>query len=65
MPSSLIRAYAYHAPTKTLAVTFTSGRQYRYYEVSPETYEAMRAAFSKGEFFNRQIRDQFRFTIDG
>jgi hypothetical protein len=64
MPSSVIRAFAYDAPSRTLAVTFTSGRRYRYHEVPAETHEAMRAAFAKGEFFNKQIRDQYRYTAD-
>jgi len=64
MPSSVIRAFAYDPPTRTLAVTFTSGRRYRYHEVPSETHEAMRAAFSKGEFFNKEIRDRFRYTAE-
>lgn len=64
MPSSVIRAYAYDAPSRTLLVTFTSGRRYRYHEVPPETHEAMRTAFAKGEFFNRQIRDRYRYTSE-
>ena len=64
MPSSVIQAYAYDAPTRTLAVTFTSGRRYRYHDVPPETHDAMRSAFAKGEFFNEHVRDRFRFTAD-
>lgn len=64
MPSSVIRAFAYDAPSRTLAVTFTSGRRYRYHEVLPETHEAMRAAFAKGEFFNRQIRYRYHYTAE-
>ena len=64
MPSSVIQTYADDAPTRTLAVTFTSGRRYRYHDVPPETHEAMRTAFAKGEFFNKHVRDRFRFTAD-
>ena len=38
------------------------GRRYRYHDVPEETYHGMRQAFSKGEFFNARIRDQFRHT---
>jgi len=30
--------------------------------VPEETWRAMRQAFSKGEFFNANIRDHYRFT---
>ncbi|WP_246671387.1 KTSC domain-containing protein [Mesorhizobium sp. 8] len=36
-----------------------SGRRYDYEDVPPETYAAYRAAFSKGRYFNRFIRDRF------
>jgi lysyl-tRNA synthetase class 2 len=65
VPSSVIRGFAYDAPARTLVVTFTSGRRYRYHEVPPETHEAMRGAFAKGEFFNRHIRDRFPYTAEG
>jgi hypothetical protein len=64
VPSLVIRAYAYDAPSRTLAVTFTNGRCYRYQEVPPETHEAMRAAFAKCEFFHRQIRDRYRYMAE-
>jgi len=63
MPSSVIRAYQYDPIEKHLDLVFVSGRRYRYHEVPVETYDAMRRAFSKGEFFNHRIRDQFRFTL--
>ena len=62
MPSTVIGAFAYEPGSRTLAVSFRSGRRYRYHEVPVETYEAMRASFSKGAFFNRHVRDQFHFT---
>jgi hypothetical protein len=62
MPSSVIRALYYDPVGHHLDLLFVSGRRYRYYEVPEETYDAMRRAFSKGEFFNEYIRDQYRFT---
>jgi lysyl-tRNA synthetase class 2 len=62
MPSSVIRGLYYDPVDQHLDVIFVSGRRYRYHEVPEETYAAMRRAFSKGEFFNAHIRDQYRFT---
>jgi lysyl-tRNA synthetase class 2 len=62
MPSSVIRAMHYDPVDHHLDLIFVSGRRYRYHEVSEETFDAMRRAFSKGEFFNAFIRDRYRFT---
>ena len=63
MPSSVIRSYRYDPTEHQLDLVFVSGRRYRYHEVPEETYDAMRRAFSKGEFFNERIRDYYRFTL--
>lgn len=62
MPSHVIRAYAYDEATRSLTVTFVSGRRYRYDGVPPEEAAAMRAAFAKGVFFNRRVRDRYPAT---
>jgi lysyl-tRNA synthetase class 2 len=62
MPSSVIRSWHYDPVEHYLDLIFVSGRRYRYHEVPVETYDAMRHAYSKGEFFNAYIRDQFRHT---
>ena len=62
MPSSVIRAFAYDEARHRLDIEFVSGRHYAYHEVPPRLVEAMRRAGSKGGFFNRRIRDRFRFT---
>jgi hypothetical protein len=62
MPSSVIRSYRYDPLQRRLELQFVSGRRYRYHDVPEETWRQMRQAFSKGEFFNAHIRDQFRFT---
>jgi hypothetical protein len=43
---------------------FQSGRMYVYEDVPEELATRMRAAFSKGQFFNDHIRDRFRFVRD-
>ena len=64
MPSSVIRSYRYDPARRELNVVFQSQRRYTYSEVPAETYAAMKAAVSKGEFFNRHIRDKFIFRRD-
>jgi hypothetical protein len=61
MPSIVIRSFHYRPTEQALEITFVSGRTYRYLRVPPKLYEEMRASFSKGEYFNRHIRDHFAF----
>jgi len=61
MPSSVIQAFAYRPEQRALEVKFISGRRYLYHDVPEALYRDMRDAFSKGEFFNRHIRDRFAF----
>jgi lysyl-tRNA synthetase class 2 len=62
MPSSVIRAYRYDPLDHQLDVLFVSGRQYRYFDVPEQTYQEMRRAFSKGQYFNANVRDQYRYA---
>ncbi|MEJ0028573.1 MAG: KTSC domain-containing protein [Rhizomicrobium sp.] len=64
MPSSVIRTFSYDAAKRRLRVVFTTGRRYEYHNVPAEVFEAMKAASSKGEYFNAYIRDRFAFTRD-
>lgn len=59
MPSTVIRSFAYDASKQQLLVVFRSGRRYIYEQVSEDIYTRLRGAFSKGEFFNRHIRDRY------
>ena len=61
MPSNVIRSFEYLEPTRELRVVFTTGRIYRYQDVPPEIHTAMRAAFSKGTYFNAHVREAFAF----
>lgn len=61
MPSSVIRSFHYDPAAHTLDVQFVSGRRYAYLDVPEREVEAMRRATSKGGFFNRRIRDRYRF----
>ena len=62
MPSTVIRWFAYRPHQRELDITFQSGRRYVYEDVPQDVYESMRKAFSKGEFFNKHIRDRYTFT---
>jgi len=62
MPSSVIDRFWYDREQQTLDVIFVSGRHYRYHGVPEATHRAMKAASSKGEFFNEHVREHFRLT---
>lgn len=62
MPSSVITRFFYHPAEQRLEILFVTGRRYSYHDVPADVAEAMRNAFSKGEFFNAHIRDRYRFT---
>lgn len=61
MPSSVIRFFRYSPDTRELKVTFVSGRLYVYENVPPEVAAAFRMAYSKGTFFNHEIRDRYAY----
>ena len=60
MPSTVIRQLQYDPRGRTLDVEFVSGRLYRYAGVPAQVAADFRAAFSKGGFFNKRIRDAYR-----
>lgn len=61
MPSSVIESIDYQSDHARLTVVFTTGRIYEYYLVPPSLAAAFQTAFSKGTFFNTQIRDHFAY----
>ena len=62
MPSTVIRNFRYLLREHQLEIEFVTGRRYRYLAVPARTYAGMCLAFSKGEYFNRVIRDRFAFV---
>ena len=62
MPSTAIRDFHYDAAEHRLDVQFVSGRRYSYFDVPEQLAAEMTRASSKGGFFNRSIRDRYRFT---
>ncbi|QIK97079.1 KTSC domain-containing protein [Sphingomonas sp. HDW15A] len=60
MTSSAITG-AWYLPTRQeLELLFTSGRRYRYFGVPAVMAERFAQAFSKGQFFNSEIRNRYR-----
>ena len=64
MPSEVIRWFHYHAAERRLVIAFLSRRRYSYLDVPEAVAAGLRDAVSKGEFFNAQIRDRFKFIRD-
>jgi hypothetical protein len=61
MPSSVIRRFAYDPDERELHVEFVTSRIYIYYDVPEREAEALRAAESRGRYFNLYIRDHYAF----
>ena len=59
MPSTVIRSIDYESALSRLTVTFTTGRSYDYFAVPQNIADAFRSSFSKGAYFNSNIRDKF------
>lgn len=62
MPSSVIREIHYDPETKSLEVHFVSGLIYVYHDVPQPIYAAFLSFREKGVYFNRHIKDKYRFT---
>jgi hypothetical protein len=61
--SSVIREVEYDASAQVLYITFVSGKTYAYDRVSADLHDALLAASSKGEFFNRHIRGHHPYSL--
>jgi hypothetical protein len=62
MPSTVIRRFDYAPGRRELTVEFVTGSRYVYLSVPPVEATAMRSAFAKGFYFNRWIRDRYKFV---
>ena len=61
MPSSVIDHFSYDADKKSLKVTFVTGMVYLYQKVPQKHYKMLKAAGSKGRYFNHYIKNHFTF----
>lgn len=58
--SSLLKAASYNEAAKVLTLQFVKGDVYNYEGVSKELFDGLMSADSKGKFFRKNIRDQFK-----
>ena len=61
MPSSVIKYFSYDAATETLKIIFVTDMIYQYKEVPEKIHKMLKASGSKGRYFNRHIKDKFKF----
>jgi hypothetical protein len=61
--SSLLANVSYDAGQSVLQLELCDGAIYRYFDVPPVIYEGLLAAESKGSYFNREVRDCFRYAL--
>jgi KTSC domain-containing protein len=59
MPSTVIKSISYESALSRLTVTFTTGRIYDYFAVPQNIADTFRSSFSKGTYFNTNIRDKY------
>jgi hypothetical protein len=59
MPSTVVKSINYESALSRLTVTFTTGRIYDYFAVPQNIADAFRSSFSKGAYFNSNIRDKY------
>jgi hypothetical protein len=61
MPSAVIAAYQYDAPSETLTIRYHSGKVYNYLNVPEKVFREMRSTMVKGIWFNRHIKGKYPF----
>jgi hypothetical protein len=61
MPSAVIAAYEYDAPSETLTIRYHSGKVYNYLQVPEKVFSEMRSTMVKGIWFNRHIKGKYPF----
>jgi hypothetical protein len=59
--STALESAAYVAQRRWLYLRFKSGEIYRYFDFPPDKYRDFMAAESKGSYFGKHIREQFRY----
>ena len=61
--SSLLSSVGYNPEASTLLLELRDGALYQYSEVPAEIHHNLLAAESKGNYFNRRIRDHFQHKL--
>lgn len=62
MPSSVIKKYSYVPEEQALYLTFVSGITYVYKAVPEDVANMLKAAGSKGRYFNHFIKGKFKYN---
>lgn len=60
--SSNIARFGYDETSHILAVDFTNGGQYHYYDVPIGVFEQMKASASKGQFLAQYVKGTYRYA---
>jgi hypothetical protein len=60
--SSNLDKIAYDYSKKELQIRFLGGGHYIYYNVTPDVFEGLKQADSKGKFFWIWIRDEYQYA---
>ena len=61
MPSTVIRRFDYAPERRELTVGVRHRSPILYLDVAPAEATAMRSTFAKGVYFNRRIRDRYKW----
>ena len=59
--STSIQSVDYDLTSLQMRITFKSGERYVYYNVPPSVFKGFDVAPSKGKYFQRRVRNRFRF----
>jgi len=59
MPSTVIKSFTYDESVERLRIVFQTGKVYDYLKVPKVIYEEMKAAFSKGIYFNEKVKPYY------
>jgi hypothetical protein len=63
--STSLVSIGYSARARILEAEFHRGHVYRFFDVPPLAFEALRSAESKGAYFNRAIRNRYVYQKVG
>lgn len=61
LESTTLASAAYSSPLSLLELEFRSGAVYCYFHVPPGCFHELLESGSKGTYFNRNIRNRFRY----
>ena len=59
--STVMRSVEYDATSRTLRIEFVNGNEYSYFGVSPAIAHGLISAESKGQYFNMEIKEVYRY----